>query len=173
MLAFAGGCAAGRGRPRAGSRRLAAAARARAARRRFARCGGERERERERERDRERERVVCLCAAAAAAPQCGAAGGAEAQRIWQLPELHHLAVHDRVRRPSTSPPSSSSAPAWRTLLVCRRGRTNATAGHVLCAPFLPAPPPPAARARASACLHQGRVPIHLLPRRLHPPSAAT
>ena len=36
----AGGCAAGRGWPRAGSRRLAAAARARVARRRFARCGG-------------------------------------------------------------------------------------------------------------------------------------
>ena len=39
--------------------------------------------------------------------------------LWLLAELHRLAVHPRVWRPSTSPPSSSSASAWRTLLVCQ------------------------------------------------------
>ena len=63
--------------------------------------------------------VVASLAAAAAAPPCGAACGADAQSFWLLPELHHLAVHDRVWRPSTSPPSSSSASAWRALLVCQ------------------------------------------------------
>ena len=63
--------------------------------------------------------VVASLAAAAAAPPCGAACGADAQSFWLLPELHRLAVHLRVWRPSTSPPSSSSASAWRTLLVCQ------------------------------------------------------
>ena len=68
--------------------------------------------------------VVASLAAAAAAPPCGAACGADAQSFWLLPELHHLAVHLRVWRPSTSPPSSSSASAWRTLLlVCQRTST--------------------------------------------------